>query len=404
MFSHKLLRVLGIATLLNVSQAEAKWIEAIGQATIEHQDLVSARRVAIRDAVQQVTLQAGADISSYQQVTDGAITADNLRVSSNGKVQDINILKEEVKDGVLYLTIQADIVETKSCADAFSNGYQRSAAVTSFYLADPTSANFGGLYQIGQKLPADIARRLGSYQKIKVLDASNFQLYTNPATIPTSVTTLGTLTNAVSAATQLGVQYVISGVIRDLSMGRPDLLKTKSYAEQIKDRMQYQDKRFERRFQLDLYVHDGFSGSMVYNQRYDVSGNWTVPLTEKVGFGSSAFWASDYGNQVDKILEESIKDLHGSLGCQPFMAKVIRTEGKNIYIDAGADSGLRPGDTLNLYRSNTFYDANQTPYTELENVKIVLTLKKVQPFFSKGVVSTETDQLGIQQGDAVIAW
>lgn len=65
---------------------------------------------------------------------------------------------------------------------------------------------------------------------------------------------------------------------------------------------------------------------------------------------------------------------------------------------------LRPGDTLSLYRLSTFYDANQNAYTELENTKIVVTLKKVQPFFSRGIISTETDKLGIQQGDVVIAW
>ncbi|MFG1490401.1 flagellar assembly protein T N-terminal domain-containing protein, partial [Oceanospirillum sp. HFRX-1_2] len=116
LFRHKVLWILCLVIGLETPQAEAKWLEATGQAKIVHQDLVSARRIAIRDAVQQLSLQAGADVSSFQQMTDGAITADNLRVSSNGTVQDINILKEEVKGDTLMLTIEADVlINDQSC-------------------------------------------------------------------------------------------------------------------------------------------------------------------------------------------------------------------------------------------------------------------------------------------------
>lgn len=142
LFRHKVLWILCLILGFETPQAEAKWLEATGQAKIVHQDLVSARRIAIRDAVQQLSLQAGADVSSVQQMTDGAITADNLRVSSNGTVQDINILKEEVKGDILTLTIEADVlVKDQSCGNGSSNGYLRSAAVTSFYLEDPQSAS-----------------------------------------------------------------------------------------------------------------------------------------------------------------------------------------------------------------------------------------------------------------------
>ncbi|WP_028300856.1 flagellar assembly protein T N-terminal domain-containing protein [Oceanospirillum beijerinckii] len=402
---HNILKGLGLTLALSSFQAEAKWLEATGQASIQHQDLVSARRAAIRDAIQQVSLQAGADVSSFQQMTDGAITADNLRVSSNGSVQDINILKEEIKDGIMYLTISADVItENNTCGTESSNDYLRSAAISSFYLADPQSSTFGGLYKISQKLPADLSRRLSSQQRLRVLDASEFQVYNRPEAIPTSVTEQGTLTTAVSTAGKLGVQYVVSGVIRDISMVRPDLLREKSYIDQIRDKMEYEDKRFERRFQMDIYVHDGFSGSMVYSQRYDTQGNWNIPLNEKPGFGAISFWNSDYGQKVNKVMEQAAEDLQASLGCQPFMAKITRTDGRNIYINSGADAGLRPGDTLNIYRLSTFYDNQQNPYTELENVKLVLTLKKVQPFFARGQVATDPDKIGIQQGDVVIAW
>ncbi len=405
-FRHKVLWILCLLIAgLQIPQSEAKWLEATGQARIMHQDLVSARRTAIRDAIQQLSLRAGADVSSFQQMTDGAITADNLRVSSNGTVQDINILDEVVQGNVLTLTIEADVlVDAQSCGHESSNAYLRSAAVASFYLEDPQSASFGGFYDISQKLPADLSQRLNNFEHVKALNASGFQVYTSPKTIPTSVTTTGTLTTAITASNQLGVQYVISGVIRDISMARPDLLRTKSYFSQVKDKMEHGDNRFERRFQMDIYVHDGFSGAMVYTRRYETLGNWNVPLEEKPGFGSVAFWKSDYGQKVSDVFDRVVDDLNSSLSCQPFMAKVTRTEGKKIYIDAGAGDGLRPGDTLNLYRLSTFYDANQNAYTELENTKIVVTLKKVQPFFSRGVVSTETDKLGIQQGDIVIAW
>lgn len=402
---HNVLKALGFTLALGSVQAEAKWLEATGQASIQHQDLVSARRAAIRDAVRQVSLQAGADISSFQQMTDGAITADNVRVSSNGTVQDINILKEEVRNGVMYLTISADVItENNTCGTEMSNNYLRSAAVSSFYLADPQSAAYGGFYRIGQRLPSDMSQRLSSMQRLKVMDASDILLYDRPETIPTTITTQGNLTNAIKTANKMGVQYVISGIIRDMSMVRPDLLRTKSFFENMKDKYQYKDARFERRFQMDIFVHDGFSGSMVYSQRYDTRGLWPLPPSEKPGYGAVSFWESDYGTEVNKVMAQAAEDLQAALGCQPFMAKITRTDGRNLYIDSGADAGLRPGDTLNVYRLSTFYDNQQNAYTELENVKLVMTLKKVQPFFARGVIATEPDKIGIQQGDVVIAW
>ncbi len=385
--------------------AQAQWVEATGASVIDHQDLVHARRAAIRDALRQVSFQGALQVSGYQAMSKGELHTDQLSINTQGSISQMEVLKEEVKNGMMFITVKALIESSGKCEGGnYANGYKRSLAISNFYMERPQSANMGALHNANETLPKEILQRMQGQERLRVFDAAGFQLYNDVSTIPTSVNDRGTLTTAVDTATRIGSQYVLTGVIRSMDLINPELASERSVIEGLYERTRYKGERFARELRVDLFIHDGFSGELVTSRSYSTQGNWTENRTEKVGFANPRFWRTDYGQKVDELIEQMVSDLNVQVGCQPFMARITRTDNKRLYIDAGSDAGLRPGDTLNVYRLNTFYDNTQRAFTELIPVDLTLSLERVQPNFANGSLVTLPEMVNIQQGDVVIAW
>lgn len=385
--------------------ATAAWVEVTGSSVIDHQDLTHARRAALRDALRQASFQGELNLSGYQTMSQGELVVDQVAISTQSKISQMEVLREEVNQGIMNVTIKAFVEANTACQGGeLSKNFQRSLAISNFYLEKPLSANMGALHNVSDALPKEILQRMQGKAPLRVLDAVNFQLFENAQSLPTSLTSQGQLTTAVEAASRLGSQYVLTGVIRSLDLLHPELAGERSLSQRLYERTKYKGERFARELKLDLFIHDGFSGELVTSHSYATLGNWTENRTAKLGFASPAFWQTHYGQQVDVLIEQIIADLNVQVGCQPFMARISRTDGKNLYIDAGSSAGLRPGDNLQVYRLNTFYDPQQKEFTELLPVNLSLTLEKVQPNFAQGKLTSLPEVANIQAGDVVIAW
>ncbi|GLR63020.1 flagella assembly protein FlgT [Marinospirillum insulare] len=385
--------------------ATAQWVEATGTSVIGHQDLVQARRAAIRDALRQASFQGALQVNGYQAMSQGELHTDQLSIDTQSSISQMEVLKEEVKNGLLLLTIRALVESSGSCEGGnYANGYKRSLAISNFYMERPQSANMGALHNASEALPKEILQRMQGQDKLRALDATSFQMYNQVSSIPTSVNDRGSLTTAVDTATRIGSQYVLTGVIRSMDLINPELAGERGVFEGLYERTRYKGERFARALKVDLFIHDGFSGELVTSRSYATQGNWTENRTEKIGFANPRFWKTDYGEKVDLLIEQMVSDLNVQIGCQPFMARITRTDNKHLYIDTGSDAGLKPGDTLSVFRLNTFYDNTQRSFTELVPVDLTLSLERVQPNFSRGKLVTLPEMVNIQQGDLVIAW
>lgn len=394
-----------VLTVFIAAPAHAYWVEATGTAVIGHQDLTHARRAAIRDALRQASFQGALHVNGYQAMSAGELHTDQLSISTRSSISQMEVLNEEVKQGMMFVSIRALIENAGQCQGGnYANGYKRSLAISNFNLIDAASANMGALHNVNQALPKEIVQRLQGEEKLRALDATTMQLYTDINTIPTSLNTQGRLTTAIDAANRLGSQYVLSGVVRSLGLVNPELAGERGVIEGLYERSRYKGNRFARKLEVDLFIHDGFSGELITSRSYVTQGNWTENRTAKVGFASPAFWQTDYGQQVDNLIEQMVNDLNQAVGCQPFIARITRTDNKKVYIDAGTDAGLQPGDTLDVYRLNTFYDATQRAFTELVPVDLSLSLERIQPGFAQGSLVTLPEMVNIQSGDLVIAW
>lgn len=395
------MKFIGLFLLSWISLADALIVEVEGQAPITA-NINYARQQALEDAMRQASIRAEAHVVSTQLMSKGAMTKDEVSLKSEGRVKDVVVLWEEALDGIYSVTIRADVKPVQMCQNQ-GNSFRKAVAVTGFGLVSPKQTSLGQLQNIEQDLARVFINTLNDSGQMHALDASHIGLYENPRNAPSIQNQQRHLTTSMTLAQNLGAQYIVSGIVRGLdtlSEAADSIEKEGSWLSLVG----MGDTPAERQFAIDIFVHDGFSGALIFSNSYATQGEWNIDRMESVRFASPAFWKSNYGHSVKDLLSLAIDDVSMSLRCQPFMAKIIKADGKRLHIEALAGAGIRPGDKFSIYRSGTFYNLDLEPRIELTNTDLKATVKQVQPQFIVADLAMSAQQLSIQRDDIVIAW
>lgn len=373
----------------------AQVVEVIGRAPIDGAPSY-AREQAMKDALYQASLQAGAQVSGMQLMKEGVISQDEVAVSTHANVSNVKVLWEDVVNGVYQVSVRAEVNEQLQCPGQ-TQEYRKAIAIAGFGLARPQQATWGRLENIEQALPRWLASELNNQGLVHALDATRISLYQDPRRAPSAETAQQRLTTSVALATQLGAQYVVSGVVRDLSLEK----EQKGFAL---SRWAGVSQARQREFVMDVFVHDGLSGAMLFQRTYHTQGEWDVAKNDYVGFATPDFWGTKYGVEVETLLEKAADDLNETLRCQPFMARIVKASGNRLHIEASAGAGIRPGDKFKVYRTGTLYNLDLEPRTELTDMAAEAVVKQVQPQFIIADLKRPAEHLAIQRDDMVIAW
>ena len=381
--------------------ASAEWIQVTGKASLSHGRYDLAREQAMKDGLRQAVYQYGMNVNSQQIVENGKLKEDTLNFSSRAQVKQSVIHSEKEENGYLLLTLNVNMANQPLCEASQSSHYKKKVAVLGFSLQVPAQANMGGLTNIERGFATQLSQELKEIAELVVYEQSQVAIHADLRNAPSHYTEQLTLTQAADYAKQAGVQFVVSGVIRDLSLEDPGAFAT-NYWTKLK-RLANQANQ-NRRFIVDLFVHDGFSGAIVWQKQFTTRGEWQVDLADKIGFESPEFLNEDFGQKVSGLIENMAANITEQVHCQPFMTRISRVEGQTLHFSSGASSGIRPGDTFALYRIASFYDADRLSGVELENVKTALTVSQVHPNFSSGTISVNPGRLNIQEDDLLIAW
>lgn len=393
----KRLLLVTIVFLLPIS-CFAKSIDAVGEAVIYNNDIADARYRATQQAIKQAVLESGSRVNIKDELYNGELES-NLEIRSSGYVQKARIISEEQNGDFLTVIARVDVTPDSQCSTGPTSYYKKTVGVTGFELQVPQQARLGELSNISRELPKDLADEINKQGYLRALTATNIAIYPDLINAPSSTNYDGSLTNVTRISEQLGVQYIISGVIRDIGelyLRRPDDKNAKDLLDEEIDK--------ERNFVVDIYIYDGFSGALLFEHRYNEIGNWDVSDHARIGFGSAKFWTVHYGKVVQQALKESALDTSEQLRCQPFIANIFRTEGNRIHISAGSLAGIKQGDKFNVYRRYEVFNQLQSAQTQLNNANISVTIKQVQPNFSVGELVVDSHILNVQQQDVVIAW
>ncbi|BCE00265.1 flagellar assembly protein T N-terminal domain-containing protein [Marinicellulosiphila megalodicopiae] len=380
-----------------------KWVEAQGMAAIELNQLQSAKNRAYRDALANASLQVNANIKGSQILENSSISVNSLTVNSSAKIEEVQILEQYESNGVYIVSIRAKVAKAQYCHTHVANNYSKSVAITGFELIDPKQTTLGHLGNVDQQLASAISNQLNQSGKVQALNANHLKINPNIQTAPSNFNAQLQLTQSQDAATMLGTQYVVSGVIRDLSMDNQDAPYARKW-DKLLSKVKISKASRTRHFVFDLYVHDGYSGALLFQSRYSAQGIWNIKHNKKVGFATGVFNKTDYGQQVTALISKASDDIAQVIACQPYVVKIENTKQNLLYLDAGAQSGLRPGDAVSVYKTSQIFDRDQNAQWQLTDTKVMAVIKQVQPHFAIAELPMDARQLNIQMDDVIFAW
>lgn len=393
-------RILLVMTLLVTPAAQAVVLEGVGHATIHGGDVDAAREKAREAALRDVALRYEAQISSRDTVENGVVTESRLQVASSARARDARIVDEYRRGDLLRVTVRADMSAGSSCGAGEAAGLKKRVAVTGFPILHPDQARVGRIDDAGEVLPQQLQASLRETGRLQVYGATTSRLFQDLLNAPTQQKFDNRLTNVIQVARELDVQFVVTGVIRDLGVSDPS-----AWGSSVMDRLQrgVGAANQNRRFVADMMVFDGFSGAPIYQQRFAAEAQWDAGPGASAGFDSAGFQETAYGQAISGIMADMSSAVQEALACQPFITRITRVDGNRVTLASGATAGLRPGDELHLYRSQSFFDSlGGTP--ELSDSQTRMTLNNVHPDFSNGKMPLSGGEINIQRDDVAIVW
>jgi hypothetical protein len=131
-------------------------------------------------------------------------------------------------------------------------------------------------------------------------------------------------------------QYILSGVYRDFGI-RGDI-----------------DNKQTRRIEIESFLHDGANGALLDRKTFISSATGSITLSDSPALGTPLFYQTDFGKVRGRVLDDIAQWTDEKVSCLPFISRVVKVDGHQIYINSGADSGLYVGDTLNLQVSEKY--------------------------------------------------
>ncbi|WP_448563657.1 flagellar assembly protein T N-terminal domain-containing protein [Thalassotalea ganghwensis] len=333
--------LLVISLLLLCPPVSAQWYETQGHAFVTNGDEKLARTKAMENALKKALLVAGASVSSVQQVVNGLITQDEINIRATGSVNSLELVSEQYHDDMISVTIRADIFPQEN--QCFAADYKKAILLTKAKLKERQQANIGGIYALDTKVIKELANKLtqeGLYlhTKLSLKSSTAFSRLNNSL----NQEEIKSLTMALASATDS--QYVMYSEINDVSLAHDENNSWQFWQHDI----------YDRHFDLSIYIYNGADGELVFDKTYRGSAPWQFNQREQIDVNSMAFWQSEYGTMIDRVLTQTITDIDENMMCQPTQGKIVRLNGNEVMINLGSRHGVKVGDEFTLLHSNNF--------------------------------------------------
>lgn len=300
-----------------------------GQAVIGDTGLERARQAAINDAIFNL---------SAQLKQSGATT----------QSADIKIVDEWQQDGSFHVQAVA-VLDDK--AQECRPTYRKRLLATAFPAMNTEQISGADSQDLYSGIPREIGNRLMEGGDFIVRNLSNVSLYQNPKLAPE--VTRPDLSSGPPVlqvlAKQQNVQFILAGVIRDFKIESGEYVRGSGILAFLKSSVR--DFVARRSIGIDVYVYDGFTGAVLFQQRYSDSILGDVSLPAGYSVGSDRFLATPAGHKISKIIAQATTDIQQFLACYPLAVRVAEVDQRRIVIAAGAQDKIRIGDKFMLYRA-----------------------------------------------------
>lgn len=392
--------------LLAGQQASAETVFAEGRSPVGS-DLQAARSQAYEEAVRNAWVKAGGGVDSSSALNNGVASSDLVNLRIPGKFRDVEVLDEIQLNGFYVVTVRAEVDEDSDCKATRSAEYHKDVLFTGFPRERPEMAQAGRLDNVDAEFSLALSQRLYSDSHVLV--------HNEPSVLLAGRTQYGDAGMQVSEAVKklaarYQVQFVVSGSIVDMSMLYPhsyfrqdslfSALRKFSGMSAARDREAVEKDVRTRRFAFRVVMYDGVTGVPVFDKTYGDMGIWDARYTEATGFASPRFWNTHYGQVVNGLMSKAVDELGQKINCQPFMVPVKPggESGQSLYVQAGANHGVRVGDSLELgqlrgeYLPGSDHVSDLWPYPaeqrSLAGDGVTVTITQVYPNYSIGKPSS----------------
>lgn len=337
----------------------------------------------------QVTVQgtaligAGGRDQARQAAIDDALNNASAQLKRNNSasllISDIKVV-DEWQDGDLYqVQAVAVLFDKQLCASQ----YRKKIVATAFPLMIPDQIAGTESQDLYGGIPREIGNRLMESGDFIARNQTQISLYERPELAP-EIPSTGLLAGSaiLNVGRQHDAQFVLSGVIRDFKIESTDYVRGSGVLAQFKWAMR--DVVARRSVGIDVFVHDGFTGALLFQHRYTESILGDVSLPSGYTVGSDRFESSPAGHAISEIIQQASDDIRQLFGCYPFSARVAQASGDRVTIAAGAQDKLKAGDRLMVYSAGFTHNAGMGFRESLG----ILTLTDVGPTMASGTMDS----------------
>ncbi|WJG11261.1 flagellar assembly protein T N-terminal domain-containing protein [Aliiglaciecola sp. LCG003] len=361
--------------------ANAAWFESSGQAAIYDGNIELARQNATQEAIKQALLFAGASVRSVQKMANGLLKNDELEIRSSGEVNSLELIDEVHSDGIITVSIRADIFSQQHSCRA--GDYSKTIATTWQPLRNRAQATTGGIFDIGMKLANMLDHSFTEYahnSKIKTVLPFYHQYSNNTSDIDATI-----------LARKSGSQYLLIGSIEDISTEQ-----TKQSSWQF-----WQSSDTMRNFAYQSALYDGYTGALVWQKYYNVASVWDFDIHQQVDVNSQALWASSYGKLIKEVLQDVVQNVDETLACLPAYGRILEVNGEILRLNLGLNQGVKTGDELTLFQVSQFHDTAGQVHAQFRLHPAVVRVSEIFPE-SAMAIAVDGSYLGnIQANDFV---
>ncbi len=384
------------------STVVAQIITVEGQAAIKNGTKLLARKMAIRDAIRQASLQNNSQISSHTVIRQNSILLDAVTLRTTALINNTQVIDEWVEAGIYHVRAIVRLTSGEMCTPQ----YRKRIVATAFPMVQPSHTSMLETDDLVSGIPREIANILTESGAYLGINRTQTVLYADPNLAPQLIDAHPyDIANNMTLAQKSHVQFVLSGVIRDLESSTAQYNRGSGVVAWFKSFNRYYF--LDRSITIDIYVHDGYSGALLFQHRYKDQASGNILIPEHVMVGSEQFRDTDTGNKITKIINHAVHDIQQSLNCYPFYTRIVDIKNNQVFIDAGAQERLNIGDQLVVYSSlgtvNKLY-SEQEVLGHHKKPTGVLTITEVNPLFAIGELEAPPHMLGIKTGDWVKSW
>ena len=365
-----------IIFLLFSGVASAAMIESQGSATIVNGAVNKARLTAIQDAIRQAILQTSSSVTTSSMMSDNVLVMDSTQVHASGHVKNVMVVDEWQDEEQINVLIRAEVLSDSGRTDA-RKAYRRKVAVVQFHVLNRRAIQ--DLNHIETEYPRNLIRQLEEKGGVIGVDATDYILNHDARDLVLARANPDKQTIK-AMAESLGVQFIVTGIFKNLEVVDKVLGDT-------------------RQLNVEVQVYDGITGTMISRHQYNKKVLEGL-IDKDFVFNSPDFNETRLGVALNEVMQQQVVAIKAGLDKLPVTVRVVRSEGKKVYFNAGVTSLIKVGDMLMAYKvdsSPVFRLANTMDFGSLEEPVATVTVTKVQPLFAMGEL--ETDQVSLKPGD-----